>query len=65
MTLGGRACILRSFGSTTLALRRALRKCQPSVDLPRGVHVAFAVFVNLGELAGAVVGMFGEKETTF
>ena len=38
-------------------LTRALVKRQPPIDLPGGVHVAFAVFVNLGELAGAVVGI--------
>jgi len=65
MTVGGRASILRLFVSTTLALRRAFRKRQPPVNLPGRVHIAFAVFVNLGKLAGAVVGMFGEKETTF
>ena len=40
-----------------LGRTRAFRDRQPPIDLPGGVYVAFVVFVNLGELAGAVVGV--------
>ncbi len=45
-----------NFWARTLALPRVLRERQPPVDLPGGVHVTLAVFVNLGELAGAEHG---------
>jgi len=43
-----------------------LRKRQPFVNLPDGIDISFAVFDNLGELAGAVVGVdFGAIEIFF
>lgn len=48
----------------SLRLAGALRKRQPPVDLPDRIDIAGAVFINFRELAGAVVGMFGEKDTT-
>src|SRR3990172_11225815 len=47
-------------------LTRTLGKRQSPVDLPGGVDVALAVFVDLGELAGAVVGVdLGAVEVFF
>ena len=47
----------------TLAL---FRKRQPMVNLPHRINVAFAVLDDLGEFAGAVVGVdFGAVEVFF
>jgi hypothetical protein len=48
----------------TLRLRRSFGKRQPAVDLPDRGDIAGVVLMNFRELAGALVEMFGEKETT-
>jgi len=50
-----------------LSLRRrwAFRKRQPTINLACGVDVELAVFDDLGERAGAIIGKFGENNTTY
>src|SRR4051794_34027357 len=47
------------FGCFIFQLKQAgsFRKRQPTIDLARGVDVAFAVFDDLRDLSGAVVGV--------